>query len=273
MNGILDKIKDGLIVPEIAEKIDSSAKPVGSLDFDAWGYNGNTSKLAMSVFRPIYEKFYRTETFGLENIPQQGRALIISNHSGQLPIDAMILGYALATNDISPRPPRAMFERFLPKVPFVGNLLNEVGGVVGDIVNCRKMLQADEVVMVFPEGVRGTGKTIDKRYQLQRFGHGFLHMAIECNAPIIPVGIVGCEESMPSIGNITPLANLTGLPYVPITTPMPLPTKVMIHIGEPMWFNEMPDTEMEIKEQVEQVKDAIRDLMREGLQKRKSIFR
>lgn len=262
-----------LVVNEELEALLASApKPVGSLDYDPWGYNNDVARLAIGAFRPIYEHYFRVEAHGLENIPANGRCLVIGNHSGQLPIDAMMVGYALATNPHGPRAARAMMERFFPSVPFVGNLLNSVGAVVGEPNNCAKMLENDEAIIVFPEGIRGASKVYRKRYQLQRFGHGFMHLAINHQAPIIPVGIVGCEETIPALGHIKPLARLTGLPYVPVTFPFILPAKVIIHFGEPLHFGPA-ESEEEIRANVETVKARIDALITTGLAERKSIFR
>lgn len=261
-----------LLVPsDLEELIDAAAKPVGTLDYDPWGFNYDAAKAAIGAFRVLYEKYFRVEAHGLENVPPEGRALIIGNHSGQLPIDAMLVGYALATNPHGPRLARAMIERFFPTAPFVGNAINSVGGVVGEPANCRKMLSTEEAIMVFPEGIRGAGKPYSKRYQLQRFGHGFMHLAIEQKAPIIPVGIVGCEETIPSLGNIKALARLTGLPYVPVTLPFVLPAKVILNFGEPMHFGPA-DSEEEIRDNVEVVKTRINELIAKGLSERKAVF-
>ena len=267
-----DLIEQLILDEKTQTVLDAMNKPVGSMDFDAWGFNRGTNRAAIAAFRWLYEKYFRVITRGLDNIPSEGRCLVIANHSGQLPFDAALLGYALATNPHGPRAPRAMMERFLPTVPFVGNFLNEIGAVVGDPVNCERMLESEEVILVFPEGVRGTGKPIQKRYQLQRFGHGFMYLAVATNTPIVPVGIVGCEETMPTIGHSKLLARLTGLPYVPIAPPVVLPTRVRIHVGEPMHFSAREGTSEEVMQQVEEVKDAIRGLLDRGLAERKGIF-
>lgn len=255
-----------LVLPEELESTLSAApKPVGSLGYDRWGFNTETTLLGLGAAKKVYDHFYQTQAFGLENVPPQGRALIIANHSGYLPMDAVLIGVALATNPHGPRLPRAMMERFLPTVPYLGNLLNAVGAVVGEVQNCVDMLREEEAIMVFPEGVRGTGKGYRKRYQLQRFGNGFLHLAIETNTPIIPVGVVGCEESFPMIGNIAPLARLLDIPYVPVALPVPLPAKVTLHFGKPLRFTGPIDNEQAIACHVGSVKTAINGLIAEGL--------
>ncbi len=268
---LLDRAKRLFIDKKVEDALDRMPKPVGSLGYDAWGFHSDTAKLSMSSVKPWYDHYFRVRTHGLKNIPKSGRALIIANHSGIIPIDAALLSYAIATSDSSPRITRAMIERFFPTVPFLGNLLNQAGAVVGDPVNCIKMLEEEEAILVFPEGVRGTGKTFNNRYQLQRFGHGFLHLAAETGTPIIPVGIIGCEEILPNAGNIPLLAKAMGTPYSPIAFPFPLPSKVVINIGKPMTFK--PATSEDVVEKdVEKVKTEILRLMQKGLKERKGIF-
>lgn len=271
--GIGSFIRDMIVSDEIEEAIDNIPKPVGSFGFDAWGYKKEGVKFAMSLVKPLYDNYFRVEAFGLENIPKEGRVLVIANHSGQLPIDGGLVGVALATNPHAPRAPRTMIERWFPTIPFLGNALNETGAVIGDPVNCARMLRNEEAVIVFPEGVRGAGKPYRKRYQLQRFGHGFMHLALTENTPIVPVGIVGCEETMPSLGNFKAAANLLKLPYVPIAPLVPLPAKVIIHFGKPMHFRGEVENENQVEEKVEHVKDAIYDLLDKGLAMKKGWFK
>jgi len=248
-------------------KCDSS---VSNKQFDPWGYNLSTHKKWVNWFSPFYQHYFQVETSGLDNIPNQGRVLIIANHSGQLPIDGMLIGHALATRSCNPRSPRAMIERFFPKVPFLGNFINAIGGVVGDPLNCKAMLNHEEAIMVFPEGAGGSGKPWSKRYQLQRFGLGFMHLAIETNTPIIPVGVVGCEETMPTLFHLNWLAKKVGVPYLPVTIPIPLPIKVRLNFGSPMIFENSDDkTEADIERHVALVKAEISSLIKIGLAKRK----
>ncbi len=271
MSAVLSLLKNALVNPDLDQQVDKIKKPVGSYGYDAWGYNTDLFKIAMAMTSVIYTDYFRVQTYGIENVPAEGRVLLIPNHSGQLPLDGILIGIALAQRAENPRAARAMIERFFPTVPYLGNLLNAVGAVLGDPANCARMLDNDEAVIVFPEGIRGSGKMYKKRYQLQRFGNGFMHLAMKHNAPIVPVGVVGCEETMPAIANIKPLAKLLGIPYVPVTTPIPLPAKVSLHFGKPMHFAQV-STEAEVTAQTETVKDAIRALINAGLSKRESIY-
>lgn len=258
---------------ELIKQVYSIPKKTGSMGYDAWGFNKVKAANTASFIKWLYEYYFRTEAFGLENIPKEGRVLIIANHSGQLPLDGLLIGYSMLTNPHAPRAPRPMIERFFPTIPYIGNLLNSMGAVIGDPKNCIKMLEHEEPILVFPEGVRGSGKPFSKRYQLQRFGHGFVQLAIKHKVPIIPVGVVGCEETMPSLGNFTPLAKLLGVPYIPLTLPAVLPAKVMLNFGEPMTLNttDSEDTPS-IAHDVERVKDAIRRLIDKGLEQRNGVF-
>lgn len=262
---IIKKILDD---SSIEEYVNVFPNRVGSQGFDAWGFNIRNMRNNMRFARYLYRDFYKVEAFGLENIPKDGRCLIIPNHSGQLPFDGMLVGYALITNPNGPRAPKAMVERFLPTVPFIGNWLSSVGAVIGDPVNCERMLENEEAVIVFPEGVRGANKLYKHRYQLQRFGNGFMHLAMKHHAPIIPVGIVGMEETIRSYADIKPLAKLLGLPVAPLVIPFVFPSKVYIYFGKPMYFENNVHKEHSIKERVDKVKAEINALLQEGLAKR-----
>jgi len=265
-------LKNKLLPPDLEAQLNTMPKAVGSYGYDPWGYHWESAKIGFGLLKLLYDRYFRVEAYGLANIPKTGRVLIIPNHSGQLPMDGFLIAVAMATNPHGPRPARGMMERFFPTVPYIGNMLNSMGAALGDPVNCGHMLKAEEAIIVFPEGVRGSGKLFQYRYQLQRFGHGFMHLAIDYQTPIVPVGVVGCEETMPSIANIKPLARLLGVPYVPLTVPLPLPVKVIIHFGEPLFFQDGDTSEAAVAEKVESVKEAIRALIDKGMQQRKGLF-
>lgn len=266
------RLVTSLVTPEIEALVASIPKPLGSFGYDPWGYNEDTFKVGLGAARLLYDKYFRVTAHGLENIPAEGRVLIVGNHSGQLPMDGVLVGVAAATNPHGPRLARAMIERFFPTVPWLGNFLNALGGVIGDPVNCARMLEMDEAIIVFPEGVRGSGKLYRKRYQLQRFGNGFMHLAMTHRAPIVPVGIVGCEETMPAFANLAPVARLLGIPYLPIVPSLlPLPARVYLNFGKPMVFDPAA-SEHEVSEQVEAVKAELRRLIQLGLDERTSVY-
>jgi 1-acyl-sn-glycerol-3-phosphate acyltransferase len=270
---MLDSLFKSLFVnKDVDESFEKNPKKLGSYNYDPWGYNPDTAKISYSMVKPLYENYFRVSAHGVENVPKDGRCLIIPNHSGQLPIDGMLVAYAIATRKENPRIARSMIERFFPTVPFVGNFLNQSGAVIGDPANCARMLDADEAIIVFPEGVRGSGKLYRERYQLQRFGNGFMHLAMRHRSPIVPVGVVGCEETIPSMANIAPVAKMLGIPYLPLTVPVIWPAKVVIHFGEPLHFDDEVRGEDAVTKRVETVKDAIRGLIAKGLKERKGVF-
>lgn len=266
-------LRQRLVASDVAEAFDRMPVNIGEYGFDPWGFNPDSAKVALTLLRFLYDKYFRVQAHGLENMPKEGRALIIANHSGQLPMDGLMIGYAVATNPHGPRMARAMIERFFPTVPWIGNVMHQIGGIIGDPLNCINLLKREEAVIVFPEGVRGSGKPYRLRYQLQRFGAGFMHLAMEQSTPVIPVGVVGCEETMPSLGSIDPLARLLGIPYVPIAPPVPLPARVILNFGEPMRFEGPIRNEEQVVENVEKVKDEIRRLIDKGLGERQGVFK
>lgn len=270
--GLKSFIKNALVSQKVSEQLDKLEKPIGSLGYDPWGFNKETSKVALSLFGSIYEKYFRVETNGLDHIPNSGPVLIIANHSGQLPLDGTLIAYAVTNREQHPRYPRAMIERFFPTVPFLGNFLNQVGAVLGDPSNCARMLENDEAVIVFPEGVRGSGKLFKDRYKLQRFGNGFVHLAMKHKTPIVPVGVVGCEETIPAVANIKPLAKMLGVPYVPLALPLIFPSKVVLNFGKPIYFENEDLTEEQVTRRVEKVKTSISSLIAKGLEQRQGVF-
>lgn len=269
---VLKQARAKLVTPELEALLDRLPNEVGSYEYDPWGFNKETAKPVAGIMKWLYDNYFKVQAFGLENVPTTGRALIIPNHSGQLPMDGTLIGTALLTNPHGPRIPRAMIERFFPTVPFIGDLMNRMGAVIGDPSNCSRMLENEEVIVVFPEGIRGSGKLYKQRYQLQRFGTGFMHLALEHKTPIIPVGVVGCEETMPSLGNIAPLAKMLGVPYFPLAIPFPLPARVSLYFGEPLMFEDNGRQEQDVAEKVELVKESIRSLINRGLEEREEIF-
>lgn len=269
---IIQQITKPKEVTQSHEFISRFPNKVGSYGYDAWGFNVNGVKPFVGLGRFFYENYFRVETHGLENIPKSGRCLIIANHSGQLPIDGMMLGYSIVTNEHAPRAPKGMYERFVPQVPFIGTLFSQWGGTVGDPENCIKMLENEEAVIVFPEGARGISKPFRKRYQLERFGLGFMYMAIQTKTPIIPVGMVGFEESMINFGNIDSLQKLMKFPAAPALIPFVFPSKVIMNFGKPMYFDGDISREYQVQEKVNEVKSEIKRLIEVGKKQRKGIF-
>ena len=279
LKSIVSKIEQMEImeIPGLDERLSRLNVELNSAGFDRWGLHPETLRKFAPIMYVLYKKYFRVEATGLENVPE-GRVLYIGNHGGQIPLDAMMAGLALLLESEPPRIARAMVERWVPTVPFVSSLFTRIGAMIGDPNNCRELLQHDQSVMVFPEGARGSGKLYKDRYQLQRFGTGFMRLALETNTPIIPVAVIGTEETYPSVFNFEMLAKLIGAPYFPVTPffpllgplgLLPLPAKVTVRFGKPIYFegkeNESEDL---IREKVQVVKDALQNEINEGLEKR-----
>lgn len=266
--------------PSTLARIDEIEALMTEAQSDAFGFTPEQLKWTLPFVALIYEYYFRVETVGIQNVPH-GRVLLIANHSGQLPLDGVMIGTALLLDGKPPRPLRSMVERWVPSLPYVSTLFARLGQVLGTPENCRFLLQNEEAVLVFPEGARGVSKTIDKAYELQEFGHGFMRLAMETNTPIIPIGVVGAEEQYPALWNLKPLARALNMPafplsptfFIPLIGLMPLPVKYRIHFGAPLHFKGDPDEdETVVGARVLQVKDAIEDLIQEGLATRKGIF-
>jgi 1-acyl-sn-glycerol-3-phosphate acyltransferase len=246
--------------------------------FDPFGFSREHVKYALFLARWLYRDYFRTEVQGIENVPAAGRVLVVANHSGQLPFDAVVIGAAMFFAAEPPRAIRSMVERFVPAVPFASYLFSRWGQITGTPENCRRLLEAEEAILVFPEGARGISKPFAKRYQLQDFGLGFMRLALETGTPIVPVAVVGAEEQAPAI-NIKPLAKLFGspsfpiVPYPPFVPLLPLPVKYRLYFGEPLEFSGDPDDDDEILQgMVQTVHNRIQSMLHLGLRERKGVF-
>lgn len=249
---------------------------------DPFGYEpAFTAKMLLPIAF-MYRHWLRVETHGIEQVPQ-GRVLLIANHAGNtFAWDAAMLSMAMLLDAEPPRAVRGMAEYYLPTLPFFGSWMHRAGSVVGTPGNCAQLLERGEAIMVFPEGERGFVKTYAERYQLQRFGLGFVRLALETETPIVPVGIVGAEEQSPGLMRSRTLGRLIGAPVAPITLTMPwlglagflpLPVKFRLRFGEPLRFDgDANEEDAEIEKKVDVVKDAIRGLVAEGLAARKGWF-
>jgi 1-acyl-sn-glycerol-3-phosphate acyltransferase len=229
----------------------------------------------------LYRNYFRVETHGIKHVPE-GRVLLISNHAGQLPFDGAMVQMAMLLEGEPPRLARGMAEYWVSELPFISVLAARTGAVVGTRENCIHMLEAGECVMAFPEGVRGMNKTFSERYRLQRFGLGFMRLALATDTPIVPVAVIGSEEQQPGLFNLERLASLLGMPAFPITPTfpwlgplglLPLPVKYRIHFGEPMRFQGDPnDEDRNVERLVRDVRSEIEGLFARGLRERGGIF-
>lgn len=255
-------------------------------EVDEFGRDPVVFEQATQFFDWMYQKYWRVDAEGIENIPDEGRALIVGNHSGTLPFDGVMIATAARLHHPAEREVRALAEDMFSTLPFIAPLIARAGGVRACPENAERLLSRDELVAVFPEGVKGTGKYFRQRYNLQRFGRGgFIKICLRTNAPLIPVAVVGSEEIYPIIAKADWLGKPFGLPYTPITPTfpwlgplglIPLPTKWRIRFGEPMTFQEYgPDAiedDILINHLKEDVRGRIQEMINDMLRERNSVF-
>ena len=266
---------------EFEQKLRKIPNQINEFGFDSYGMSPEWLRRLSVPALILYRHYFRVETFNIDRLPA-GRMLLIANHAGQLPFDAAMLSVALILEAEPPRVARSMGEYWIPSLPWMSVVAARGGALVGTPGNCVHMLENGECVMVFPEGVRGISKAFSERYRLQRFGLGFMRLALETGTPIVPVGIVGSEEQQPGLANLKSLGRVLGMPAFPITPtfpwlgPMgllPLPVKYRMHFGSPMEFTGDPSEEdAVIEKKVEVVKRAIATLLERGRAERKGIF-
>ena len=267
---------------ELAERLRKAPLRLNEFGFDPYGLSPAWWNRVLLPVALLYRYYFRVETFGIEQVPA-GRVLVVANHAGQLPFDGAMLSAALLLEADPPRIARPMGEYWIPNLPWVSIAAARTGALVGTPSNCVHMLENGECVTVFPEGVRGMNKLYAQRYQLQRFGMGFMRLALETGTPIVPVGIVGSEEQQPGFANLGRIGKLLGMPAFPITTTfpwlgplglLPLPVKYRIHFGEPLRFEgDSTDEDHVIEEKVDRVKAAISALLEHGRRERRGVFR
>jgi 1-acyl-sn-glycerol-3-phosphate acyltransferase len=240
----------------------------------------------LPIARPLYEKWFRAEWIGMEHVPSEGSALLVSNHAGTVPIDALVLKFGLLDHHPAHRHVRLLAADLAFRMPFIGPLARKSGNTLASDVDTLRLLDGGDLLGVFPEGYKGVGKKFKDRYRLQRFGRGgFIEIALRTKTPIVPVAIVGSEEIYPMIANFRALARIGGFPYFPITPlfpwlgPLgliPLPSKWIVEFGEPIQTADYPDDawqdSMLVFNLTDQVRDVVQQTLYKNLMARRSTF-
>ena len=242
---------------------------------DEFGFDPQWTESFLSVFKLLYRDYWRVDTTGIEHVPARGRALLVSNHAGVLPWDGTMIKTAIFVEHPQPRHVRALVASLFMGMPVLSWFLRRTGQTVGHPDDTRRLLERDELVLVFPEGVKGTGKPFKDRYRLRRFGRGgFVATAIRAGAPIIPISVVGSEELYPMVADLAPVAKALGLPYLPITPffpwlgPLgliPLPSKWLIKFHPPVHVEEHPPEAADDQNLVMALADEVRDTIQQGI--------
>ncbi len=255
----------------------------GEFDIDDFGFDQEWTEALMPIFRVVSRRYWRVETSGLDNLPRSGGALLVANHAGVLPWDGAMI--TTAVYDAVDRHSRALVAGWFGSLPVASWFLRRSGQTQGHPDDTLRLLRGGELVLVFPEGIRGTGKLWNERYRLRRFGRGgFAEVAMRAGVPIIPVSVIGSEETYPMIADVQPLARLLGMPYFPITPTwpllgplglLPLPSKWRITFHPPVTAGS-PDDDPEpalVMEAADSIRRTIQQGVVEDLMRRQRVFR
>jgi 1-acyl-sn-glycerol-3-phosphate acyltransferase len=262
------------IDPEVSERLARLDLPFNRYGLDPFGVSRRHLAQFYTMLSLFYRRYFRVTAYDIQHVPSTGRAMLIGNHSGGLPVDG---GMVIASMFLDHEPPRlvhAMVEKFAQMWPFVSSWFSRVGQLPGLPEHAVRLLRDDRLLMVFPEGARGTGKLYKDRYKLVRFGTGFMRLALQTQSPIVPFAFVGGEEALPTIYHAQTLARIFGAPYWPVPPyllPVPLPIACQIYYSEPMRF-EGDGTEPDevIHNYVEEVRERVAALIERGRVERRA---
>jgi 1-acyl-sn-glycerol-3-phosphate acyltransferase len=273
------------LVP-LTRPVPESTPEVRRSDVDRWGRSEHFRALTRRVYDPLYKHWFRVEWEGFEHLPDTGGALLVANHAGAIPPDAPSIMHGVE-KDLG-RPVYGLAENLFRTLPVVGTLWSRSGGVAAHPDNAYRLLHDEEqLVLVFPEGTKGTGKLYSDRYRLRRFGRGgFVEIAMRAGAPVIPIAVMGAEEAMPILFKSNRLAKVLNLPYFPVTAnalafgPLGLiayfPVKFRIRVLPPVYFDVAPNQERysrsRVMEESERIRRLVQDALYDMLRKRRSVW-
>ena len=262
------------IDPDVAERVDRLELPFNQYGLDKYGIDKGYLRGWFSFLSFVYNRYLTVTAHGVEHVPSTGRAMIVGNHSGGVALDGGMIIASLLLEMSPPRLGQGMAEIFLNRTPFVNTVLSRVGQFTGLPEHAIRLLEDDRLLLVFPEGARGTAKLYGERNSLVRFGTGFMRLALQTGTPIVPTAFIGGGEAIPTVMNLYRLGKLVGAPYVPVTpwiAPLPRPTHCQIYYSEPMVFDGDGSEEDEvIQVWVEQVRERIGALIAFGVENRRT---
>jgi 1-acyl-sn-glycerol-3-phosphate acyltransferase len=267
-----------LISPEDDQKINDvfAALRERYKDYkDPWGFSLDRCEQILRTLLPVYRSYFKVRVFGVENVENKPY-IIASNHTGQIPLDGALITIAFAMDVYPPRVLRAMIERFMAQLPFVGDFTAQGGSILGDRGNCEFLIDHGESILVFPEGVRGISKNTPDFYKIRPFSQGFYRIALEKKTPILPVCVIGAEEMYPFVFHAKKLASMLHLPSLPLSlNVLPLPSPIDIYIGKEISIPEnlSPEApEKDVKENIYHVENSIKRMLIHGLKHRRPFF-
>jgi 1-acyl-sn-glycerol-3-phosphate acyltransferase len=249
--------------------------PFNPSGVDAYGMSRQHLAQCMQLMKILYKHYFKVVAHGLENVPARGRTMIVGNHSGGFALDAGCVIASLFLEMDPPRLAQGMVEKFIAKFPMASMWATRAGQLTGLPENAARLLEEDRLVMVFPEGAKGTAKLFKDRYSLVHFGSGFIRLALRTKTPIVPMAFLGGGEAVPTVFNAVTLGKLFGVPYIPVTpwlVPIPLPVQLDLYYGEPMHFegNGNEDDTI-IQGYVDQVKEKMTTMLERGIRARKGF--
>ena len=245
--------------------------------YDVFGLHPPTLATAVAASRALYDLYFRVDSKGIDHVPAEGAAILVGNHGGALPMDAAMLCLDVLRRTEPPRIPRAVADHFVPRLPLVSTLLARLGMVSGTRANVRALIERGELIAIWPEGVSGPAKPYRDRYTIQHWRVGFAELAIRYRVPVIPVAIVGAEESWPVALRVRAL-RVFGSPYLPISLPVPLPAHYHIRYGAPLHLDqnllaEHADDPGVVAHAAAKVRAEVERLLAETLDARVGVFR
>jgi 1-acyl-sn-glycerol-3-phosphate acyltransferase len=250
---------------DIRGRVERLELPWNSYGCDPYGISKEDLVWFFETASYLYRRYFRVRTTGVERVPDRGRAMLVGNHSGGIALDALMVVAAMFLEKEPPRLAQGMADKFLAKTPFASRILSRLGHLTGLPEHVVRMLQDERLVLVFPEGARGTAKLFWNRNSLVHFGTGFMRLALQTQTPIVPFGFAGGGEAIPTVANSYKLGRLLGAPYVPLTPwllPLPLPARLDLCFGAPMVFRgDGNEDDATIEEKVGEVKLRIAELI------------
>jgi len=257
-------------VQEADELLEKSDIPFNDLGTDPFGISRNHIKYSYPIAKMIYRHYFKVKTYGIQNVPAEGRAMLVGNHSGGLPVDGTMVAISMVLDHDPPRYAIGMVDKFAGRMPVTSAILARMGQVTGLREQAEKLLNEERLLMIFPEGTRGVGKLYKDRYNLVEFTSGFMRLALRTNTPIIPFAFIGGEEAIKTVYRSKKLGKMFGAPYFPFTPyglPLPMPVSCQIRYGEPMYF-EGDENSPDFESKVLEVKNKVADLIDIGLKDR-----